>query len=264
LTRLIINADDFGFTTDVNAGIVDAHRNGVLTSTTLMANGEAFSEAVRLARETPTLDIGCHLVLVQGRSVVSGRAFPERLQDVYIALAKGDIDVYRELRAQIEKILAAGLLPTHLDSHKHTHVVPKVFRAVVRLAHEFGIPNVRLPLDTTLPVPDISRRLLRRYYARLAREYNVRMTDHFIGFRMTGSLTESSFTAALRLLRDGITEFMCHPGYLGSELKSAATRLKESRVLELEALVSPRVRQLMAAESIHLEAFRRAPNPAPQ
>ncbi len=259
MKRLFINADDFGFTPDVNAGIVHAHRNGVLTSTTLMANGNAFDDAVRLARETPTLDIGCHLVIVQGRSLISGHPFPERLQDVYMALAKGQIDVYRELRAQIEKILASGIRPTHLDSHKHTHVVPKVFRAVVRLAHEFEIPNVRLPLDTTLPVPDISRRLLRRYYTRLAREYNVHMTDHFIGFRLTGSLTESTLAATLRLVREGTTEFMCHPGYLGPELKGAATRLKESRVRELEALVSPHIREIMAAESIHLEAFRTDP-----
>jgi len=255
LKRLIINADDFGFTRDVNAGIVNAHRNGVLTSTTLMANGDAFEDAVRLARDTPTLDVGCHLVLVQGRSLLSGAPFPERLQDVYLALAKGHIDVYRELRAQIEKILAAGLRPTHLDSHKHTHIVPKVFRAVVHLAHEFQIPNVRLPLDTTLPVPASALGVLRRYYARLARDYNVHMTDHFVGFRLTGSLTEASFAAALESLRDGTTEFMCHPGYLGPELTNAATRLKQSRVLELEALVSPRIREIMAAKAIHLEAF---------
>jgi predicted glycoside hydrolase/deacetylase ChbG (UPF0249 family) len=74
--QLVVNADDFGFTPDVNAGIVEAHRDGILTATTLMANGDAFDDAVRLARETPTLDIGCHLVLIGGRSLVSGKAFP--------------------------------------------------------------------------------------------------------------------------------------------------------------------------------------------
>ena len=259
MKRLIINADDFGFTPDVNTGIVRAHRDGVLTSTTLMANGNAFEDAVRLARETPTLDIGCHLVLVQGRSVVSGNAFPEKLNDVYVALAKGQLDVYGELRAQIEKIVAAGLQPTHVDSHKHTHMVPKVFRAVARLAHEFKIPYVRLPLDTTIPAPDVSRRLLRRYYERLARDYDVRMTDHFIGFRLTGSLTEKTLASALKLVKEGTTEFMCHPGILGPELQKAATRLKESRVRELEALVSPRIREVMAAEAIHLAAFHTVP-----
>ena len=74
--QLVVNADDFGFTTDVNAGIVEAHRYGILTATTMMANGDAFDDAVRLARETPTLDIGCHLVLIGGRSLLNGEAFP--------------------------------------------------------------------------------------------------------------------------------------------------------------------------------------------
>ena len=255
MKRLIVNADDFGFTRDVNAGIVHAHREGILTSTTLMANGDAFDDAVRLSREVPTLDVGCHLVLVQGKSLITGRPFPEKPQDVLIALARRDYDPYREFRTQIEKILDAGVKPTHLDSHKHTHIVPKVFRAVVRLAHEFRIPYVRLPIDTTLPLPQATRRLLRRYYARLARDYDVRMTDHFMGFRLTGSLTEQTLAVALRLLPEGTTEFMCHPGYLGSELRSAITRLKESRERELEALTSRTVRDVMAEESIHLAAF---------
>ncbi len=260
MKRLIINADDFGFTRDVNAGIVHAHREGVLTSTTLMANGDAFEDAVRLAAETPTLDVGCHLVLVQGRSLVTERLLPKGTRELLIELARGSIDPYRELRAQVEKIFAVGLRPTHLDSHKHTHIVPKVFRAVVRLAHEFDIPYVRLPLDTTVPLPGGSRRLLRKYYGRLVGDYGVKMTDHFMGFRLTGSLTEQTFASALSLVGEGITEFMCHPGFLGPELKVAETRLKESRVKELEALVSPEIRQVMTERSICLSVFGSDPN----
>jgi predicted glycoside hydrolase/deacetylase ChbG (UPF0249 family) len=240
LKRLIINADDFGFTRDVNAGIVEAHRHGVLTSTTLMANGSAFEDAVRLARETPSLDIGCHLVLVQGPSLVSGRELPETPGGVIAALLARRLDVYGELRAQIQRILDAGLRPTHLDSHKHTHIVPAIFRQVVRLAEEFKIPYVR-----RLPFA--------RYY--LGPRANIRMTDHFLGYRLTGSLTEESFARGLTSLRDGTTEFMCHPGYLGPELGAAATRLKESRVRELEVLTSPRIRDLIASQGIQLLNF---------
>ncbi|MBV9294369.1 MAG: ChbG/HpnK family deacetylase, partial [Acidobacteriaceae bacterium] len=101
MKRLIINADDFGFTRDVNAGIVHAHREGVLTSATLMANGNAFEDAVQLARETPTLDIGCHLVLIEGKSLVTGKSFPEMPGEVLLALARGKLDIDAELRAQI-------------------------------------------------------------------------------------------------------------------------------------------------------------------
>jgi predicted glycoside hydrolase/deacetylase ChbG (UPF0249 family) len=81
------------------------------------------------------------------------------------------------------------------------------------------------------------------------------MTDHFIGFRLTGTLTEGAFEAAICSLRQGLTEFMCHPGFLGPALRDARTRLKESRVRELEALTSPRIRQLIAAQNVHLEGF---------
>lgn len=255
LKRLVINADDFGFTPDVNAGIIHAHRQGVLTATTLMANGDAFDDAVRLARETPTLDIGCHLVLVQGGSLVTGRPFPETARQLLVALSRRQIDVYEELRAQVSKILAAGLRPTHLDSHKHTHALPGVFRVVARIAHEFGIPYVRLPLDATLSWARVPLDFARRRYCQWAGGYNVRMTDHFMGFRLTGTLTERTFEAAICSLRQGLTEFMCHPGFLGPALRQARTRLKESRVRELEALTSSRIRELIAAQNVQLEDF---------
>ncbi len=255
LKRLIINADDFGFTRDVNAGIVHAHREGVLTSATLMANGAAFDDAVQLAQQTPTLDLGCHLVLVEGRSLITGRQFPETPQQLVLAFARQQLDIYAELRAQIDKILSAGLRLTHLDSHKHAHIVPGIFRVVVRLAHELRIPYVRLPLDETVRYARIPCAFANRYYRRLARDCDVKMTDHFLGFRLTGSLTEDSFTAALRCLPEGTTEFMCHPGFVGPELRQARTRLKESRLRELEALTSPRIREVMAAEGVRLEAF---------
>jgi predicted glycoside hydrolase/deacetylase ChbG (UPF0249 family) len=240
----------------VNAGIIQAHREGVLTSTTLMANGDGFDDAVRLARETPTLDIGCHLVLVQGKSLVTGQSFPETPGGVLAVLARRDLDLDAELRAQIEKIVAAGISPSHLDSHKHTHIVPSVFRTVVRLAQEFQIPFVRLPLDRTAPYARVPCGLADRLYRRMGERRGVRMTDHFIGFRLTGRLDEQSFGAALARLEKGSTEFMCHPGYLGAELGSARTRLKESRVRELEALTSPRIRKAINDADIRLATFR--------
>src|ERR1700678_2779352 len=94
--QLIVNADDFGFTPDVNQGIVEAHQRGILTATTLMADGEAFDDAVRLARETPALDIGCHLVLIGGRSLISGRAYPLTVPRLVAALARRELNPYQE------------------------------------------------------------------------------------------------------------------------------------------------------------------------
>ncbi len=167
------------------------------------------------------------------------------------------IEPYTELRAQVERIFAAGIRPTHLDSHKHTHIAPPIFRVAAKLAAEFDIPYMRLPIDSTLPCADA----FRRYYQRLAAPFNVAMTDHFVGFRLTGSLTESTLVAALKRLREGTTEFMCHPGYLGPELGSAPTRLKESRLRELEALTSPRVREYINESGVRLHPFGAAVRP---
>lgn len=210
-----------------------------------MANGDAFDDAVKLAAQTPTLDIGCHLVLVQGRSLLSGKELPATPVRLLCALAAGEIEPYRELRAQIEKISAAGITPSHLDTHKHTHLVPSVFGAVVRLAREFQIPFVRLligPLDS----------LARAY----ARPRGVQTTDHFTGFRLTGKLNESSFLRALQSLPEGTTEFMCHPGFLMEDLQGAPTRLKHERVSELEALISPHARDVLNAAKVELTSFR--------
>lgn len=250
MKQLVINADDFGFTRDVNAGIVHAHREGVLTATTLMANGGAFEDAVRLADENPTLDVGCHLALVQGDSLLTGHRLPRTVPRMLLDVMARRLDPYAEFRVQVETVLAAGIRPSHLDTHKHTHIAPPVFRAVVQLAAEFEIPFLRIPVPAAANAP------LRRAYSRFAESNGVRMVDHFTGFRLTGCLTEDTFSDALRKTADGVTEFMCHPGFAGPELHAAETRLKDSRLLELEALISPRIRQQIERDGIRLCSFR--------
>ena len=265
---LIVNADDFGFTPDVNQGIVEAHRNGILTATTLMANGEAFDDAVRLALETPSLDIGCHLVLVGGRSLLEPRApLPRTVAQLVKALARGRINVYEELAAQVRRIRAAGIEPSHLDTHKHTHLAPPVLDAVARVAEESGIRWVRSPFDLPLntlagSVPRLQRAvratlgvLRGRFRRRLAR-HRCRTTDHFAGFQVTGRLRTGELLELLAMLPEGSTELMVHPGHCGPALRAAPTRLKESREEELEALVAPAVRQALERHGIQLSDYR--------
>src|SRR5579863_2120073 len=115
-----------------------------------MANGAAFDDALRLARETPTLDIGCHLVLVGERSLLTGKPYPPTVGRLLAALARREVRPYEELAAQVRRILDAGIRPTHLDTHKHTHLAPPVLEAVARLAEESGALWVRRPFD--LPI----------------------------------------------------------------------------------------------------------------
>ena len=266
--RLVVNADDFGFTPDVNEGIVEAHRRGILTATTLMANGAAFEDAVGRARETPSLDVGCHLVLISGNSVVTGRALPGTVGQFLVALARRQIRVYDELCAQVERIVAAGIRPTHLDTHKHTHLVPPVLDAVARLAEQVGIRWVRRPLDFPLQaewrgtIPPVKRLtsnslgLLRRRFHRVLEAHQCRTTDHFAGLQVTGFLRTAELVALLGALPEGSTELMCHPGKLGPALRQARTRLKESRQAELEALMAPEVRAALHTHGIELVNYR--------
>ncbi|SPE37785.1 YdjC family protein [Candidatus Sulfopaludibacter sp. SbA6] len=270
--RLVVNADDFGFTPDVNAGIVEGHRRGILTATTLMANGAAFEDAVRLAREVPTLDIGCHLVLVSGRSLASGKPLPSTVAQLLAALARREIRIYEELAAQVRSIMDAGIRPTHLDTHKHTHLAPPVLDAVARLSEEFGIPWVRRPFDFPLTalrgtvlrrtVPRAKRLtsdalgLLRRRFHRVLEKHGCRTTDHFAGFQITGRFRTAELVDLLGALPPGSTELMCHPGRCGEALRHARTRLKESREHELEALLAPEVRQALIRNGIKLVSFR--------
>lgn len=268
--RLAVNADDFGFTRDVNRGIVEAHIKGILTSTTLMANGAAFDDAVRLARETPSLDVGVHFVLVGGNSLVSpSRTLPTSVAALIREIALGRIDLYAELKAQIERIVSSGIAPTHLDTHKHTHLLPPVLSAVARLGREYGVRWVRRPFDLPLhgspaEVP-LATRLASRAFRGVRAQFHsklgangLRTTDWFAGFQITGRYDADAVLHLLESLPAGFTEFMVHPGFCTDELRAARTRLKESRESELRALLDPRVREALQREQIDLISFEQA------
>ena len=170
MRQLIVNADDFGLTGAVSSGILDAHRNGIVTSTTLMANGGAFDAAVAMGRRAPRLGIGVHLNLTSGEPVSPAQRIPSLLdrsgrlhwsagrllRDIVtrqVDLAEAET----ELRRQIIKVRRAGILPTHLDGHKHVHVMPGVSDIVMRLAQEFSIPCVRCPREVAPNLPTLLR-----------------------------------------------------------------------------------------------------------
>jgi chitin disaccharide deacetylase len=262
----LVNADDFGLAHDVNAGIIDAHTRGILTATTIMANGAAFDDAVKLAQEHLTLDVGIHFVLVGGKSLRSGAALPGSVGELLPAITRRRIRPYDELKPQVERVLAAGIRPTHLDTHKHTHLFPPVLDAVARLSEEYEIRWVRRPFDFPLSGEGYtpwSVRLLSRcmsgmrsqFYRKLVNR-GCRVTDHFAGFQMTGRFRVSELVALIRRLPEGVTEFMCHPGRCTDELRSMRTRLKESREAELNALVAPEVRQALDEQGVQLVGYR--------
>jgi hopanoid biosynthesis associated protein HpnK len=286
MKRLIVNGDDFGYTRGVNRGIVQAFREGILTSATLMANGEAFDDAAELAHANPGLGVGCHLVLVGGRAAApvseipsladrEGK-LPKSLPELVIKLASGKLraaELERELRAQIARLRAAGIKPTHLDTHKHTHLHPAVMRALARVAAEFGIQCVRKPFERLRNLLGVPTRgdgpvALRQSAAaavgrasapefrRLVRDCGLCTPDYFYGIGLTGLLGTRALLRLLARMPEGTGELMCHPGICDDELARAATRLKRQREQELAALTDPAVRRAVEENSIHLISYR--------
>lgn len=267
MTRLIVNADDFGLTSGVNRAVLELHRAGVLTSATLMARAAATDEAISIALAAPTLGVGCHVVLVDGEPVLSARTEIPNVADpscdrfepslgrflntIYRASPRRKIDyqIEKEAAAQIALLQSRGVCLTHVDTHKHTHMFPRVLRPVLRAARAAGIRAVRNPfepawsLNATPGAPLVRRtevrllRLLRARFLRIVAEEGFVTTCGAIGVLATGTLDERSLTALLRHLPAGDWELVTHPGYNDADLASARTRLLASRETERQALV---------------------------
>jgi chitin disaccharide deacetylase len=281
--NLIVNADDLGWTAGVNGGIAEAHRNGIVTSASLLANGEAFAEGAKLARETPGLGLGVHLNLSDGPPVAPREAVPSLLnsagkfeggpEGILLKIATRGLpmrEVEIEWEAQIAKVRAAGVQPTHLDGHKHVHMLPKLFEIALRLAKRHGIGAIRVAheasslraaLSTGEPHSGVvlkqgvqarGLKLLARDAREQAERAGVSTADNFCGIAQTGELTKEGVMRLLRSLPEGTTELMCHPGFADDALRKTATRLQESREKEVEILTDPAIRNLVASEGIRL------------
>jgi hopanoid biosynthesis associated protein HpnK len=285
MKRLIVNADDFGFTRGVNRAVVRAFKMGIVTSTTIMANGEAFDDAVKLALANPGLGVGCHLAVVGGLPVApaadvsslvdSSGVLPRTLTRLMFKLARGSVpteELTREFRAQLERVAQAGIKLTHLDTHKHSHTHPRVMKALAKAAAEFGIKCVRNPFENPFlmnrPSPLSDWSCLKQYalsaaispgviqFKRLARKNGLKTPDRFFGVRVTGMLDRSAIRSIMESLGEGTAELMCHPGEYDADLERAHTRLKRERERELEALSDPNLRRLAEEQGIELINYR--------
>jgi chitin disaccharide deacetylase len=281
--NLIVNADDLGWTAGVNRGIVEAHRNGIVTSASLLANGEAFAEAAELARGTQGLGVGVHLNLSDGSPVSAPETVPSLLNDsgrfeggpdgLLMKIATRRIsmrEVETEWQAQIAKVRDAGVAPTHLDGHKHVHMLPGLFEIALRLAKRHGIGAVRVSHEASNLRAALSTgerrasvvlkqgvqarglKLLARDARVQADRAGVSTTDHFCGIAQTGELTKEGLARLLQSLPEGTTELMCHPGYADEALRKTATRLQGSREKEVEILTDTKIRNLVASQGIRL------------
>jgi hopanoid biosynthesis associated protein HpnK len=285
--RLIVNADDFGFTGGINRAIVEAHTRGIVTSSTLMANGNAFQDAVRLAATVPRLSVGCHVVLIDGVPVLdaellpsitslnaSGSRFRDGLKSFAALALAGRLNPQQieiEVSAQIRKLQSAGVSVSHVDTHKHTHLFPAVLRPLLRAARACGVHAIRNPFGPGKPLKSsallarpglwtryaevkILRSLAAKFRDAVKREGFV-TPDGTLGIVVTGALDEKLFRAIAAIIPEGTWEFVCHPGYNDADLASAKTRLRQSRETELRVLTMPEARQLLLDQGIALISY---------
>ena len=282
--NLIVNADDLAWAEGVNRGIAEAHRNGIVTSTTILANGTAFASAVELVKATPSIGVGVHLNLSDGKPVSPPETVPSIVNDrgefkggpeaLLLRVARRNLqlnEVEIEWERQIQKVVNAGIQPTHLDGHKHVHMLPGMFEIVLRLAKRNNIAAVRIshegsslraalssgekqniPLVMKQGVQARVLKLLARDARALAEAAGIASTDYFCGIAQTGELTIEGMKCLLQNLPEGTTEMMCHPGFMDKELEESATRLQDSRELEVQILTDPGIRNLVASQGIRL------------
>jgi hopanoid biosynthesis associated protein HpnK len=287
--KLIVNADDFGLTAGVNRGIIESHAGGIVTSTTLMATGAQFGNAVAAAQSAPNLSVGCHVILVDGtpvsppenidtllaiRSAEPGKFYSSLSAFAARAMLGGfDQDqLVTEITAQIRKIQAAGLQVTHLDSHKHSHIFPDILTAMLRAARICGVRAIRNPF---VPVKAMNarqfkakRNLWKRYgqvrmlhsfsgqFLQRTKRAGLLTPDGVVGVVETGTVDASLLRQTLTSLPEGTWELVCHPGHSDRDLRTSGTRLLDSRDEALRLLTSPELRQFLEEQKFSVIAYR--------
>ena len=266
MRRLVINADDLGFTPAVNRGIFECAEAGSITSASVMVNTPGFDDAMK-GRVSLNMGLGLHLNLIDGPPLskapsLTNPATGEHWSFAqFLARATARIirpeDVLAEVTAQFRRLKSAGVMPTHVDSHRHTHVHPVVWPAVLAAAAAEGVGMVRVPrepyeLNAKRPRATIAKLLLgvamhggaSRASARLA---GLRTADHFAGISLQASATfAADVVAIIESLQPGLTELVVHPGEVDEALR-ARDSVVEDRIVEVQALTSNRVRQALEA-----------------
>ncbi len=243
--QLIVTADDVGLDRGMTEGAIRAHREGIVTACSVVASGAAFDDAVARLRDVPSLEVGVHLALVEERSL-TGLRMPRKYTSfvpLYLARVISIDAIERELRAQIERVLATELRVTHLNGHQHLHLLPRIFRVVTRLAREFSIPYVRIVDDHGGTARSLAMSALSAL-GRHARDTSF-TNDRTIGVAMAGHLDD---VVPMLDHVDGVTELVTHPGVNVTSYPSWAYEWDR----ETRALCAPGLRDELARRGIEL------------
>lgn len=275
MLKLIVNADDLGLTEKINEGIVYAYKKGILKSSSIVANGAAFNNAINLLKENSFLDIGVHLTLVEEKpllplahvsSLISEDNKFHKNANIFIKnlmLRRINLDeVKKELDCQIQKILDYGIKISHLDSHQHLHVLPQIIKIATGFAEKYKIPFIRYPeeklkfymFSKVINLNRIVKMQVLNLFCRIVKKEIVSRTDHFAGFFMGGNLTRQNLKILIENLpAKGTCELMCHPGFQDSKTKYSHWNYHP--LDELKAITDPEISEIIKSKKIVLTSY---------
>ena len=279
MKQIILNADDFGRHTLINRAVERGVADGILRSATLMPGGAAFDDAAELAARSPKLGVGIHLTLVNGNPVLPPAEIPSLVTEAGVfvddhtafamRLLRGAVnlnEVRAELAAQLRRVEAAGIHPTHADSHQHMHVLPGVIDIALDLCRAAAIPAIRAPRAPLFAgsfggigqlIGRTGLAVLAHRAAAKAQRRGICVPDHFAGIVAGEAVDTVALTAIASGLREGVTEVMLHPG-TDNETLIRDCLWEHDFEAELSAVCTPAVRDALAAagaEVVNFEAF---------
>lgn len=278
MTKLIVNADDFGISESVNLGIVEACVEGIVTSTTIMANGNAFENAIKLHKERPDLDIGVHICLVGEEPLSNTASVPSLVDNRGFLLGSAQLFVKKyfrkqlnpseleaEIEAQIKRVVDTGITVSHIDGHQHLHMLPGVLRIVLRLAKKYNIRAMRIPGESIRSsilnwrgkeMRLVEQLILNTFCLMAKKTIDVKTPDHFFGFFFGGQMNKLNLLAALkRIPVNGVSELMCHPGQ--SDDNGQYKHWNYNWEDELSALKDSEVIGFLRERNIELTTYRK-------
>lgn len=276
---LIVNADDFGMSVEINKGIEEAHRNGIVTNASLLANRDGFEDALSRIKDNPKLGIGAHLNVFRGKSLEAHKYITDQNGNFWKSIpvfvlrflmfrAKFLREIEKEFEKQILKLKENGVEISHLDTEKHVHIIPSVMEIVVRLARRYDIPAVRFPNEKLASVffckPSLSQALkafgsffFGRKNLSILKKSGVYYSDHFAGMLLSGSYSNENFENFLREIKPGVTELSCHPGYSTQEIHGYIDKSRED---ELGVLTDGGLDEILDKLGIELKSYKQVIN----
>jgi chitin disaccharide deacetylase len=266
---LIVTADDLGLAKSINEGIAKACREGIVRSVSVIPTGAAFGDALKVIKDLGLKEIGAHLSLTETKPLLETSKFYKNHNQFFkdIFFRNPDLEwIRRELKAQMELLKNSGLNITHINSHEHIHIIPKILDIFISLAKEFNVPALRYPRGDRPVRPfnigDIYKKSVLSYFSPgIAGSFNssgLLYTDYFLGLLDAGKLKEDILIDMLGGLKDGVTELVCHPGFLSPEVIDSY-KWHIGAEEELFALTGHRVKNAIKENEIRLTTYGELP-----